>query len=407
MTRIDHRSTLILSTAALALTLVACGGGSALPDGGSTSYAGYSFAASNSASGNSIVRYGRSSDGKLVYLDTTATGANGIGDLVVAAPAVAPHAVDPLFSNDSLVINADHSLLFAVNAGSNSITVLRVGQSAAPVVVGSYPSLGEVPTGLAIHGSLLYVSHAKANAGGMQTFGFKIGSDGALTPIAGAAYASTAATIVTHTLFSPDGSHLVVVELMTGMIRVYPVNADGTLGTAKVNASAAPGPFGAEFLGNGTLFVSEVHPMVMNVGSVSSYTMATDGTLTPVTANVTNTQNATCWLAATPDGKYLYASNTSSSNVSTYSIGANGALTLVEGADVTLAANGATDFLGNPTSGPVDSFVSSDGKFFYQQFSGLGVVAAYSIGSNGRLTAIASGNGGNLPVTGSEGLVGY
>jgi hypothetical protein len=62
--------------------------------------------------------------------------------------------------------------------------------------------------------------------------------------------------------------------------------------------------------------------------------------------------------------------------------------------------------IGDLPSGPVDSIVSDDGRFFFQHYSGRGEVGAYVIENDGRLTPIPDGDGLALPKLGSTGLVG-
>ena len=394
-------TTKTLGLALLTAGLAACGT-LAIP---APAYVGHLYAMTNAATGNAVVHYGRGAGGQLNVLATTPTGGNGVGGTSVVSGA---QSVDPLFSSDSLFLSSDHTRLFAANAGSGSVSSFRVGADGALNLVGSYDAGGDLPTSLAAYGSLLYVSHAKPSASGSQLTGFRVASDGSLSPIPGAAYAPSGTTIGTQVLFSPDGKLLEFSGLMTGQVTLFPVNADGSLGTPVVNASAAPGPFGAAFLGNGKLLVSEVGaPGAKNAGSVSSYNVAAGGTLTPLSSGVGNGQNATCWLALTPDGEYLYASNTSSGNVSIYGVGADGSLKLTSGNSAYHAPQGTVDVAGNPSSGPVDNVVSADGEFFYQQFSGLGLVAAYRIEADGGLTPVQGGDGGGLPQLGSEGLAGY
>ncbi len=370
----------------------------------SGNFAGHLYAMTNAARGNAIVHYGRGADGKLKRLEITPTGGNGVGGKFV--PDLKKEAVDPLFSNDSLVLSADHHLLFAVNAGSGTVSSFTVDSAGSVKLVGHVPSGGDQPTGLSFNGSVLYVGHAKANKSGVQLTGFKVSSAGVLSAIRGAAYSMSGKTLVTQVLFSPNGKLLEVSELMTGHVDLFPVNDDGTLGTPVLNPSAVSGPFGAAWVDDATLLVSEVHPGQKNKGSVSSYKVDPSGSITPITPNVTNNQNATCWLTLTPDGQYLYASNTASSNVSVYTV-SDGALTLLKGNAASRAPQGTFDFMGNPASGPVDAVSSQDGKFFYQQFSGLGLIAAYRIAADGNLTALVGGDGTGLPKLGAEGLAGY
>ncbi|GGR24052.1 lactonase family protein [Deinococcus ruber] len=389
-----NRRSKLFGIALLTVTLAACAQPQTPEVGGNL------YAATNSASGNAIVHYARSSDGHLTQQETTQTGGVGTGSKLV--PDLAKDGVDPLFSSDSVVISADHTRLFAVNAGSNSVSAFLVGSGGTLSRIGTYPTGGTLPTSIALSGSLLYVSHAKANDSGVQLTGFRVASDGSLSAISGAQYSPSGKTLIAQTVFSPDGSLLEVSELNTGMIDMYRVQSDGTLTTPTVTASTGKGPFSAAFLSNQRLLVAEA-----GSGAVSSYNVSSSGALTPISASVANGQKATCWLTLTPDGRTVYASNTSSSNVSVYQVDAGGTLALSDAAEGYRAPNGAVDVGGTASSGPVDAVVSADGKYFYQQYSGLGVVAAYQIGGNNLLTALPEGDGSGLPAIGSEGLAGY
>lgn len=135
---------------------------------------------------------------------------------------------------------------------------------------------------------------------------------------------------------------------------------------------------------------------------MSSYRLTEDGGLRTISAAVPNGRTAACWLTLTPDGRYAYASNTGDGTVSLYAVGENGALTLLEGAEVSRPARE-----GLPTSGPTDTAISADGQFFYQQYGGLGVVGAYRVGPGGHLTPIPGGDGEGLPALGAQGLAGF
>ena len=83
------------------------------------------FAMTNSVEGNQIIAYSRADDGSLVERNHFATGGRGSGG-----------TTDPLGSQGSLTLSQNHSLLFAVNAGTSDISVFRVkGASLALVKV--------------------------------------------------------------------------------------------------------------------------------------------------------------------------------------------------------------------------------------------------------------------------------
>jgi hypothetical protein len=73
------------------------------------------FVMTNSGEGNEIIAYSRAADGSLVERNHYATGGRGSGG-----------TIDPLGAQGSLTLSADHSLLFAVNAGTGDLSVFRV-----------------------------------------------------------------------------------------------------------------------------------------------------------------------------------------------------------------------------------------------------------------------------------------
>jgi 6-phosphogluconolactonase len=358
------------------------------------------YAQTNAAGGNAIVQYRRGSDGSLTYIGMTSTGGNGIGSVNVVN---GKRSIDPLFSSDSLLLTSDHSRLFAVNAGSNTIASFVVSPSGSLRFVGSYPTGGNIPTTLAVHNNLLYVGHAKPNAANVQLVGFTINANGSLTAIAGARYRSSGATVVAQVVFSPDGSLLEMSELQTNKIDLYPVKADGRLGTPVVNTSVGTSPFGAAFVNTSRLIVAEAGP-----GAVSSYSLAPNGFLSPISPSLANGQSATCWVRISPNGRFVFAANAGSGDVSTYALGSGASLRLLSRAQAARPGAGAVGFMGGATtSGPVDAVFSADTKYYYQQYSGLGLVAGYVVNTNGTLTALPNALGTHLPTVGAEGVAGY
>ena len=91
-------------------------------------------------------------------------------------------AVDPLGSQNSLVYDEASQMLFAVNAGDNTITAFDTGVFGFPLRVRAHvPSGGFIPVSLAVSGNLLYVLNA-GGTGAVTTF--EIGGDGALSQAA-------------------------------------------------------------------------------------------------------------------------------------------------------------------------------------------------------------------------------
>ena len=364
----------------LALT-VGCGLGLAQVESHS---AGAVFAMTNGADKNEIVAYARSPTAPSNRGQTFATGGRGSGG-----------TTDPLGSQGSLLLSADDSLLFAANAGSGDISVFRVN-GAHLGLVERVASGGVAPNALAQSGNLLYVINSGASS---SVSGFRIGPAGRLVPIPNSTrFLSTNITAASGLAFSPNGGVLLVIERLTNNIDIFSVQGDGTLIGRPAVASAVPGAFAVAFAPNGTALVVATGPgNVTNGSAISSYAVGAAGSLTAVSSNVPTNGAATCWHAVTPNGQFVYTSNSATSSISGYSIGATGSLTPVSGTVVATDPTGATN---------LDIAISADGKFLYALNAGSANVGIFSIQSNGTLTAV--GTTSALPVTtGLNGLAAY
>jgi 6-phosphogluconolactonase (cycloisomerase 2 family) len=366
---------------------------------------GFVFAGTNAAQ-NGVARYRRTSDGRLEFLGVTPTGGRGTDAKII--PSFTASGPDPLISQHSVALNATHTVLMVVNAGDDTVTSFRVGPLGTLSNASRVSSGGHIPNSIAIRGDLAYVANAGDAANGVAAsiIGFRIGSYGDLHRIARATGTFTdPGAQPAHVLFTPDGTRLVVTEVFTQKIDVFPVHADASLGAATVNASSGGAPFGMTFASNDTLLVSEAVGAVAGAATVSSYQLS--GThLTPVTSTLASGESGACWFSITPDGRFAYATNTGSadhpSSISIYSVAASGALAFVNAAAVPRPAAP-----GSATSGGVDSMITSDGRYLYQLYSGLGIVGAFRIGSDGGLPPVADGDAGGLPMLGTEGLHGF
>jgi len=328
--------------------------------------AGAVFVMTNSASKNEIIAYKRNTDGSLQEGTRFSTVGRGSGGLT-----------DPLGSQGSLTLTADRSFLLAVNAGSGTISVLRV-HGARLWLADRIPSGGSEPVAVAQHGDLVYV----VNAGGTSNVvGFRLQSNGKLTPIEKSiAFLTTANSGAASLAFSPDGQFLLVTEKLTNSVDVFRVRADGTLDAITPNASIGPGLFSVVFAPNGTAITSETGPAGgTNASALSSYAVLPNGTLSPISASVPTLGAATCWQALTPDGRFVYTSNTGSSTLSGFSIAANATLIALPGTILTTQPAGSTN---------LDIAISANGKFLYTLNSGTGTVGMFAINSDGSLASL-------------------
>src|SRR5437016_13968811 len=122
---------------------------------------------------------------------------------------------------------------------------------------------------------------------------------------------------------------------------------------------------------------------VSNTGTnnISGFSInTTTGALTPVPGSPFATGGSGSFfgisLAVTPNGKFVYAGNVGSGDISAFSVGSNGALTPI--ADSPFPAGGSPDGIK----------VSPNGKFLGVALPFTDSVAMFRIGSNGALTSV-------------------
>ena len=332
------------------------------------------FTLSNSAGGNAVIAFARNADGSLTPAGSFAASGNGTGA--------------GLGSQGALVLSDDGRFLFAVNAGSNTVTSFAV-DGANLSRINTVASGGALPISLTTNGQVLYV----LNAGGTENItGFSIDPTGALTVLPGSSRPLSGTGVGPAQIgFDPSGQWLVVTEKNTNLIDVYQVASNGYASNPTVNPSAGATPFGFGFNQHGVLLVSEAAGGAVDASAVSSYTLGAGGQISVVSASAPTTETAACWVAVTNNGKFAYAANTGSGSVTGFAV-RSGALTI-------LNADGRT---GGSGTTPIDVATSRNSQFLYSLASGSNSITAFGIAQNdGALSAI--GTVGSLPV-GTVGL---
>ena len=324
------------------------------------------FVQTDALSGNQIEAYSRAADGTLTLVNGYGTG--GLGG------AEAGSVVDHLASQGSLSYDAAHHLLYAVNAGSNTVSVFAVDGTSLTLRQ-TISSGGTFPVSIAAHGDLVYVLNAQ-DGGSVQ--GYRV-AGGKLVLEKGwnrqLGLDADATPQFTHTPgqvgFTADGGQLLVTTKAAGNdVYVYNVGWDGSPSTS-VTINTLPGavPFG--FVNTGAHQIALVEA---GTNAVVTDRVNGDGTLTQLASYATG-QAATCWIATSGDG-LLYASNAGSADETGLRLGNGGALT-------GLGQTG-TD------AGTVDAAAAPGGQYLYIQTGGSGIVDEYRVGSTGSLTEIGS-----------------
>jgi 6-phosphogluconolactonase len=330
---------------------------------------GYTYIDGNTAPANTIDGYARHADGSLTPLAGSpfAAGGEGLGT--------------GLASQGAIQATGDGRYLLAVDAGSNQISVLRVAAGGVPVLVGQpVSSDGIKPVSVAVSPSgLVYV--ANSGAGGSNYTGFRLSFHGALTAVPGSTYTVPDTSGLGDVFFNAFGDHLIGTRTGTSLIDSFLVLPGGRLLAAPGSPFTGQGlgQLGAEFspTSPSELFVSNAHNGAL-LGTVSAYHDSLLGRLSPIGSSpYADGQTAPCWVEITHDGRYLFAVNTGSGNISSYAIVPGGSLTLIGSTPI---AGGGAD---------IDARLSPDGRYLLVDGSGMHFISVLAV-NGGSLTEVPS-----------------
>jgi 6-phosphogluconolactonase (cycloisomerase 2 family) len=302
-----------------------------------------------------VQRFDRAPDGSLTPAGTFATGGVGLADLGGRQGAVE--------------LSGDGRYLYAVNAGSNTVSVFRTDHRRTRLV-DTVATRGVAPASIAEHRGRVYV----LNSGGTPSVSaFWRWFDGSLKAIPGGTRElAPGAAGAAQVSVTPDGRSLVVSERGANRLETLPLDFLGRPGRPVVTASSGAVPFGFAISPNGTIVVSEA-----GASSVSSYREGFRGALRPVTASLLVGQGAACWVAVSPHGRFAYTGNAAGS-ISGFAIGRDGALTA-------LNADGLTAALPSPR----DLDFDATGRYL-DAISPSGLVSTFRVGHDGSLTLVGT-----------------
>jgi 6-phosphogluconolactonase len=316
------------------------------------------YTMTNAASGNEIVVINHSDDGS-PSLTMVPTGGLGSGA--------------GLGSQGSVILSENRRWLFAVNAGSNQISVFAV-RGTALKLTDVVDSGGMMPISLTVHGNTVYV----LNAGGSGNIsGFRLRNNGTLSPLAGSTQplsngGAGASPQPAQVSFHPAGNLLVVTEKATNLIDTYEVNKKGITGPPVTHPSSGMTPFGFAFDQRDHLIVSEAFGGAPNASAMSSYLVDGDA-FELISPSVGTTQTAACWVVISKDGNYAYDTNTGSDSISSFQIGSDGSLTLLD------------PQAGLTGDAPIDMALTHDGTILFALAGAGGLVSAFQVESDGSL----------------------
>ncbi|MFZ0091389.1 MAG: beta-propeller fold lactonase family protein [Solirubrobacteraceae bacterium] len=345
----------------------------------------------NTAGANTIAGFVRHADGSLSALPRSPFAAGGAG---LGAG---------LSSQDAVKFAHNGRYLLAVDAGSNQISVLSVGRdgSLTPVTGSPFSSGGVEPNSIAVHDGLVYVSNLGSATAAPNYTGFTLTPWGQLHPIPNSTVTLPAGENTGDIVLNNNATKLVGAVIGgttpgSSLLNSYRVNWDGTLAAAPGSPFEAQGlgAFGSEFspINPHQVFVSNAHNGA-GLGTVSAFDDSWNGTLSSIgTSPFADQQTAPCWIFISHNGRRLYALNTGTGSVSTYSIVNDGTLTLrastplsnpvgaITGTDVTISDNDNTLYVNEAKNGTVGAFkINPDGTV--RQLPGSPYATGFGTGS--------------------------
>jgi hypothetical protein len=282
-----------------------------------------------------------------------------------------------------VLLSTDHTLLFAVNQGSNSIAVFHTNSQTGaltPVAGSPFSSFGMAPIALGYsNGTLVVANHgiiAPFNPTGPSPPGpsylvsFKVSPTGALTRVSNTA--PDADGLIDATV-SPDGSTVVTAGLFPEVVKGQPfptfgpqlirsVSVSSTGALTQTNAVSFPSSFTAGLAGHVPLFFPPpLYPVAFGLafnpnptkkfvyvnatlaGRVAVFNYSNPASL-QLASNTMNPGLGSCWMTVSKDGRFLYISNSFSQTISVLSISPDGS-TLTYKGSVPLKSKGTADTL--------------------------------------------------------------
>jgi 6-phosphogluconolactonase len=326
------------------------------------------YTMSNATAGNEVLVYERLSDGSLSKVTSVPSNGTGTGG--------------GLGNQGALTFSKDGFFLFAVNAGSHSISSFRITATGLDLV-STVSSGGTMPVSVTEDRGRLFVLNAGNASKPGNILGFRVNHDGRLRPMPFTKRllsSNTASTGAAQISFSDDGQQLVVTEKATNLILTYRVNDYGVPGKAVLNTSSGITPFGFAVGKRDQLFVSNAEGGTANISTLSSYRLLPYGKLRAISPEVATGETAACWVALTPDGRYAFTTNTASGTISSFEIELDGKAAVAE------SKAGIT---GN-SSGPIDMVVSPESRYLYTLNAGNDTISSFEVGLDGTLSLITT-----------------
>jgi Lactonase, 7-bladed beta-propeller len=383
---------------------------------------------------NAVVHYRRAPDGTITEVERVRTGGAGVG----------PHG--PFFVTQgarSILRTPDGRFLMAVNPGDNSVSSFAVGADGKLTLV-DRKATGNVVTGSGTAKSLAY--SAKSNTlYVLHSFGpehlrlMSVGEGGKLTARSerySVVPKDKPKRLSTMAVLSPDESFLLVGASLDELpaanpdgtpilwvtrdgkphsifanapdpdgLAVFPVKDGGALGDPVFQDAGGGSPWYPLFLNH------RPDKLVLGFATADGVSLSTFDPSGHVSAGPVvradsrrGRPTSLCWMAMTPDDKFLFTTMTSYSYITSWRIDGDAVSVAKDPASAEVPGDGAYRGLaGSVSSRPNDIWVTPDGAYVYQIYPNASRLVGYAVQPDGALHEITSAN---IPHNSAQGLTG-
>jgi 6-phosphogluconolactonase (cycloisomerase 2 family) len=382
---------------------------------------------------NCIIHYHWSANGTLTEVERVATRGAGSG---VLSPIYHISRPNHFEGAGSVILTPDRRFLFATNGGNNSVSSFAVGKEGRLTLLdvkwtGNTKSGGAKSVAYAPSSSTLFVVH---------TFGpdnvrlMSVDDEGTLTARPERYSVGTMDwpnRVPTMAVLSPDGKFLVLGTTFDGSlilwiprgdngalhsiasnapdpdgIVVFAVGGDGALGKPSFYDGGGASPFYIAFLHNrpDTFVVGAAVSDGLAMGRIDADGKIKVGPLVPIDTSA-GLPSELCWLAVSPDDRFVFATNFGYSNLSSFRIDGNVISIAKDPACPKVPGDGTFRAInGTVSSGPSDSWMTPEGAYLYQIYGNASKLVGYAIQPDGLLKEITSAK---IPYNSPEGLAGF
>ena len=277
----------------------------------------------NDPSNNSVLAYHLNRHGELEQIEGSPFSTHGKGVFDASLK------LGPFDSDQILTTNAERTLLYAVNPGSNTVAAFHIhADGSLEDVAGSpFPSGGTNPVSVGVSGDTLVVVNKAmdpAQPGSLvpNYVTFRIGEDGALLPKPLSSVQSPVGSSPSQALVSPDKRLVFGSDFLGGKLQSFVLTPGGRLeqNAPQAPSAAAYGTSPAPRLGLG-LAANPRRPVVyvglVTISKIAVYEYDEEGVLHFVRA-IADSGAGVCWLRSNATGTRLYASNTGDASITVY-----------------------------------------------------------------------------------------